>query len=84
VPDEGFFPKSEATKNYEEMLDGVLAQTMADSGQLGIAKQLEAETRRQEEGMALLAERARQRQGLEPLKPGPVSADNHQSLGKGE
>jgi len=84
IPDNGFFPKSPAMENYEEMLDGSIAQAMAESGQLGIAKQLEAEGKRQEEGMALLAERARQRLGLEPLKAGPESADTVHSLGMGE
>jgi Rod binding domain-containing protein len=84
IPENEFFPKSPATENYEEMLDGTLAQAMADSGQLGIAKQLEAEAKRLEEGMALLAERSRQRQGLEPLKAGPKSADTRNSLGTGE
>ncbi len=84
VPDEGMFPKSPARKQYEEMLDGVMAQKMADSGQLGIAKHLQAEAKRQEESMALLTERALQRQALEGLKAGSSSADNLKSLGMGE
>lgn len=83
VPENDFFPKTPAMENYEEMLDGTLAQAMADSGQLGIAKQLEAEGKRQEEGMAVLAERARQRLGLEPLKAGSNSADNLNALERG-
>jgi flagellar protein FlgJ len=84
VPDEGMFPKSPARKQYEEMLDGLLAQKMADSGQLGIAKELQAQAKRQEESMALLTERALQRQALEGLKAGSSSADNLKSLGMGE
>lgn len=84
VPENEYFPKSPAMENYEEMLDGSLAQAIAESGQLGIAAQLKAEAQRQDEGMALLAERARQRLGLDPLKAGPNSADTVNSLGMGE
>ncbi len=84
VPDEGMFPKSPAMKHYEEMLDGVMARSMADSGQLGIAKQLQAETKRQEEAAALMTERALHRQALEGLQAGPHVADNLKSLGMGE
>jgi len=83
VPEEGMFPKSPATRQYEEMLDGVLAENMADGGQLGIAKQLQAEAKRQEEGMALLAERALARQALDGLKAGVDPADNPRSMGTG-
>lgn len=84
VPENDFFPKSPAMENYEDMMDGTMAQAIADSGQLGIAAQLKAEAKRQEDGMALAADRARQRLGLEPLKAGPKPADNRNSLGTGE
>lgn len=84
VPDEGMFPKSPAMTQYQEMLDGVMAQSMADSGQLGIAKQLAAEAKRQEEGAALMTERALQRQALVGLKAGSDPADNLKSAGMGE
>ncbi len=50
IPDEGIFKKSHATKMYEEMLDEVYSQAMADSGQFGIAKQIAAQFRLREEG----------------------------------
>lgn len=84
VPENEYFPKTPAMENYEEMLDGAVAQAIAESGQLGIAAQLKAEAQRQEDGMALLAERTRQRLGLDPLKAGPDSADTVNSLGTGE
>ena len=84
VPDEGLFPKSSAMKQYGEMLDGVMSRSMADSGQLGIAKQLQVEAKRQEEGAALMAERRLQRQALVGLKAGSDPADNLRSLGMGE
>lgn len=50
IPDEGIFKKSNATKMYEEMLDEVYSQAMADSGQFGIAKQIAAQFQLREEG----------------------------------
>ena len=50
VSDEGIFKKSHATKMYEEMLDEVYSQAMADSGQFGIAKQIAAQLQLREEG----------------------------------
>lgn len=81
IPDDGFFQKSPAMRQYEEMMDGVMAQSMADSSQLGIAKQLAAEAKRQEEGMALLRQREADR--LAGLKPQWTLADNVTSLGAG-
>ncbi len=52
IPDEGIFKKSHATKIYEEMLDEIYSQAMADSGQFGIAKQIAAQLQFQEEGPA--------------------------------
>jgi flagellar protein FlgJ len=82
VPEDGFFPKSPAMRQYEEMMDGVIAQSMADSTQLGIAKQLAAEAKRQEDGMALLRQREADR--LAGLKPRGVLADKLSSLGGGD
>jgi flagellar protein FlgJ len=84
VPDGDLFPKSDAMKQYEDMLDGVLAQSMADSGQLGIAKQLQAEARRREAAETLATDRTMQRQALEGLKATPGFADNFNRLGMGE
>ena len=50
IPDEGIFEKSHATKMYEEMLDEVFSQAMAESGQFGIAKQIAAQLQLREEG----------------------------------
>ena len=50
ISDEGIFKKSHAAKIYEEMLDEVYSQAMADSGQFGIAKQIAAQLRMNEEG----------------------------------
>jgi len=50
--DEGIFGKSAATTTFQEMLDEVFSQAMAESGQFGIAKQLAAEVRMQEERAA--------------------------------
>ena len=50
VSDEGIFKKSHETKMYEEMLDEVYSQAMADSGQFGIAKQIAAQLQLREEG----------------------------------
>jgi Rod binding domain-containing protein len=83
VSGDGMTPKSDAMKQYEEMMDGVLAQTMADSGQLGIAKQLQAEAQRQEAAAALAADRAMARSALEGLKPGTKPADIVSGFGKG-
>lgn len=52
VPDGGLFEKSSEMDTYEEMLDGAFAQAMADSGQFGIAKQIEEQVRLQEEQRA--------------------------------
>jgi flagellar protein FlgJ len=77
IPDEGgIFPKSAATETFDEMLDAAFAQVMAESGQLGIAKQLEAEAERKEAAAAAALERNLAKGGLEPLKPGVFSADN--------
>ena len=56
MPDEGIFKKSHATKMYEEMLNEVFAQAMADSGQFGIAKQIAAQVQLREEGAGALPE----------------------------
>lgn len=48
VPENGLFGKSPAQQMFQEMLDEVYAQKMADSGQLGLAKLLEAQIRQQE------------------------------------
>lgn len=50
VSDEGIFKKSHASKMYEEMLDEVYSQAMADSGQFGIAQQIAAQLQLQEKG----------------------------------
>ena len=50
VQDEGIFKKSHATEIYEEMLDEVYSQAMADSGQFGIAQQIAAQLQLREEG----------------------------------
>jgi len=77
IDDEGgLFPKSQATDTFEEMLDAAFAQSIADSGQLGIAKQLEAEAARNEASAALRLERNLMDRGLEPLKLGAGTADN--------
>ncbi len=83
-PESELFPKSDAMKKYEEMLDGVLAQSMADSGQLGIAKELQAEARKREAAEMLAVDRTMQKQALETLKGAPNSADNLSGLGLGE
>ncbi len=74
--DGGIFPKTEATETFEEMLDAALAQNMAESGQLGIARQLAAEAARNEAGAALALERSLNRAGIEALKTLPFPADN--------
>ncbi len=74
--DGGLFPKSPATETFEEMLDAALAQSMADSGQMGIARQLAAEAARLEAAAAQAVERNLAKNGLEPLKAGPAGADN--------
>ncbi len=56
IPDDGIFKKSHATKMYEEMLNEVFAQAMADSGQFGIAKQIAAQVKLREEGAGPLPE----------------------------
>jgi len=77
IPDEGgLFPKGQATETFEEMLDAAFAQNIADSGQLGIAKQLEAEAARNEAAAALAMERILETGGLEALKAGATPADN--------
>ncbi len=43
VPDGGLFAPSPAQKFFEESLDDALAGSMAESGQLGIAKQIKAQ-----------------------------------------
>lgn len=56
IPDEGIFEKSHATEIYEEMLDEVFSQAMADSGQFGIAKQIAAQLQLREEGAGVKPE----------------------------
>lgn len=85
VPDGGLFEKTNATETYEEMLDGVFAQAMADSGQFGVAKEIEAQVRLQEQQWAETAEREMERGAMTPLKSQPDLADIHRrSLGTGE
>jgi flagellar protein FlgJ len=43
VPDGGLFPKSQQSSFFNDMLDDTMARTMAQSGQLGVAKQIEAQ-----------------------------------------
>lgn len=77
VPKEGgIFPPNPATETFEEMLDAALAQSIADSGQLGIANQLAAEAARLEAAAALAVERNWVQKDWEPLKAGPTHADN--------
>ena len=45
VPEDGLIPKSSAMKTYEEMLDDVLSQRMAEAGQFGIAKMMSEQLR---------------------------------------
>ncbi len=56
TPDEGIFKRSHATKMYEEMLDEVFSQAMADSRQFGIAKQIAAQVQLREEGARMKPE----------------------------
>jgi len=43
VPDGGLFPQSQQKSFFDEMLDDHLAHEMAKSGQLGVAKQIQAQ-----------------------------------------
>ena len=56
ISDMGIFKKSHSTKMYEEMLDEVYSQAMADSGQFGIAKQIAAQMQLREEGAGVRPE----------------------------
>lgn len=48
VPDEGLLGSSNERKLYEEMLDDAFAGQMARTGQLGLARQVEAQLKAQE------------------------------------
>jgi flagellar protein FlgJ len=43
VPDGGLFPQSQQKSFFDDMLDDHLAREMAHSGQLGVAKQIQAQ-----------------------------------------
>lgn len=43
IPDGGLFRKTNDTRIFEDMLDEVFAQKMAESGQLGVAEAMEAQ-----------------------------------------
>lgn len=51
VPPGGLFPKSQQGEFFQDMLDDTLARTMADSGQLGVAKQMEAQLEASRKGV---------------------------------
>jgi len=45
IPDDGLFPETPAMRMYEELMDDVLAEQWAESGQLGLAQALEEQLR---------------------------------------
>ena len=56
TPKSGLFEKSSITELYEALLDDALGRHMAESGQMGIAKIMEAEFRARELHRTLSAE----------------------------
>ena len=45
IPDDGLFEQTPAMRMYEELMDDVLAEQWAESGQLGLAQMLEEQLR---------------------------------------
>ncbi|MFP4171348.1 MAG: rod-binding protein [Candidatus Hydrogenedentota bacterium] len=45
IPDDGLFKQTPAMRQYEELMDDVLAEQWAESGQLGLADMLEKQLR---------------------------------------
>lgn len=68
LPEGGLFESTPEMETYEEMFDGALAQSIAESGQLGIGKAIAAEIDRQEEALLATSEQFNARRALEQLK----------------
>ncbi|MFO7776007.1 MAG: rod-binding protein [Candidatus Hydrogenedentota bacterium] len=73
VPDDGLFKQTPARGKYEELMDDVLAEQWAESGQLGLADMLEEQLRIGEMQHTL------QEQQLEDT-PQPLGQVNHGSV----
>jgi flagellar protein FlgJ len=55
VPDGGLFPQSQQQSFFQDMLDDHLAREMARSGQLGVARQIQAQLDASRHGMVTQA-----------------------------
>jgi len=68
LPEGGVFQNTPAMETYEEMLDGAIAKSVAESGQLGIGKAIAAEIDRQEQAQLDTSEQYNARRALAQLK----------------
>ena len=73
VPQSTLFGESRSRAFFEDMMDQVLAEKMAESGQLGIAKEIEAQYRAQQLQETVKKEIAIQRRERE-LMNGPLES----------